>query len=216
MPGRISTTPLLKVTTHLPAGMVGPTVSASGAGGMASASPTKKALKSADRGRPSVRAAGRPSRSSQRRPRRDAECVVDGRRQVGRGDRVRRRVGRQTVGAAVDLAAPHAAPGQHRRVTPGDARGPRSPVKCAGSGRTRRPTPPASRPADRAGAGPPAGRRSPGRPAASGDVFRLLKLFWCVSQKFCPSWCQLTHTRRTPASISRRASSRHWPWVCRP
>ena len=45
---------------------------------------------------------------------------------------------------------------------------------------------------------------------------RWWKFSPCVSQKFWPSSCQLTVTSGTPNSTSRRARSRHWPWMCRP
>ena len=148
----------------------------------------------------------------------DAEGVEDGRAEVVGADRVAGRVGGPAVARRRRLAR------RGRRRRPG------RPSSSAASARGRRwPRVIRGVPAELADpddqrlveqAARRRGRRAARRsPWSAGGIRRFLswlKLSPCVSQKFCPSSCQLTVTRPTPASTSRRASSRHWPWMCRP
>ena len=159
----------------------------------------------------------------------DAEVVQDRRRQVGRRDRVVGHVAAVAGRRAVDLPAAHAAAGQQR------GEGVR-PVVAAGLLRVRalRELAELRRAAELADRDDqrrlqqaavvqvfderrerPVERRAEQRPSA-----------WRSCPGACPSRCstpsifvsscQLTVTSETPASTSRRASSRLWPTVVRP
>ena len=146
----------------------------------------------------------------------DAEGVENRGADVIGADRVAGRIGGPSVGGAVDGPAADAGAGQDGAIAV-------RPVLAAGvaASDVRLAAELADPDDQRLVEQSPRSRSSSKAesPRSAGGISRFLswlKLSPCVSQKFMWSSCQFTETSGTPASIKRRASKRHCPWIFRP